>query len=59
MKPNPSKHGEIDGVELHLGITPRSSQGHLKVISAKKGKNSKFLLFLLILMSIMVETHNN
>ena len=39
------------GVGLHMGITPRSSQGHLKVIfqvkSAKKGKNSKFLLFLL------------
>ena len=39
------------GVGLYMGITPRSSQGHLKVIfmvkSAKKGENGKFLLFLL------------
>ena len=38
------------GVGLHMGITPRSIQGHLKVIfrvkSAKKGEKSKFLLFL-------------
>ena len=47
MKPNPSKHGEIAGVGLHLGITPRSSQGHIKVKSAKKGEHSIFLLFLL------------
>ena len=51
------------GERLHMGITPRSSQGHLKVIikvnSAKKGENSKFLLFLLQLyrMYLMVETH--
>ena len=44
MKPNPSKHGEIAGVGLHLGITPRSSQGHLKVKSAKKGENTTFFI---------------
>ena len=41
MKPNPSTYGERAGVDLHMGITPRSSQGHPKVIfqvkSAKKG----------------------
>ena len=47
MKANPSKHGEIAGVGLHSGITPKSSHGHLNVKSAKKGENINFLLFLL------------
>ena len=43
------------GVGLHMGITLRSSQGHIKVIfqvkSAKKGENSKFfVVFALIVL---------
>ena len=45
MKPNPSKHGETGWGRVSL------PQGQVKVIcqvkSAKKGENSKFLLFLL------------
>ena len=51
IKHNPSTHGLTAGLGLHMGITSRSSEGHLKVIfqvkSAKKGENGKFLLFLL------------
>ena len=61
MKLNPSTHG--DRVGLHMGITPRSCQGHLKgttrpVKSAKMGENSEFLLQLSwFRMSMMIEIH--
>ena len=46
------------GVGPHMSVTPRSSQGHNNVKSAKKGKNSKFLLQLCMFrMSMMAETH--
>ena len=65
MKPNPSKYDETRWGRASPGYYPkvksRSSQGYIKVKSAKKGENSKFLLCLLQLyyfrMSIMVETH--
>ena len=43
---------------LHMSVTPRSSQGHNNVKSAKKGKNRLFLLQLCSFrMSMMAETH--
>ena len=62
MKPKPSTHGETGwgraSYGYYLKVKLRSSQGHIKVKSVKKGENSKFLLQLyLFRMSIMVETH--
>ena len=33
------RHGVRRRVMFHMGITPRSCQGHIKVKSAKKGQN--------------------
>ena len=51
------------GVGLHMGVTPRSQQGHLKFTArsnqTKMGENSSFLLQFCSLneISVMVQIH--